>query len=362
MRLQLLMVSSLVLAGLTPAQTNTEFHVYPQPNANGGNTSTSAAWYYSTTVRNEVLQEVPGALFAGIGDNGTACTINQFRYVTQDQNAATLETYNIVLRKPVTAGNGPDVTAAGLIVRTSTLNLPSGTGALAWMITVTFGTPVTVPCDGSFFYGAEIGLFNPTAPDGQTIHGASYTLQTLGDNPRFGAPSHGWSFLVGGVNATTTSINSNMGLLVNGSLLNMGGINPTNTRQPAGTSNYGSGGLYPDVTGNPRSDGLDARVRDYAKAGGVALLFMSRGRGVTGPLPIPGITGRFRMDVLSLFGPFSGALATPLPERSGEAIISLASPGTISPALIGATVYFQAVTIDSTFTILNFTNSAATSF
>ena len=108
--------------------------------------------------------------------------------------------------------------------------------------------------------------------------------------------------------------------------------------------------MYPDVSANPRSDGLDARVRDYSKAGGVALLFMSRGRGTIGPIPIGGVTGRFRMDVLSIFGPFSGALATPLPERSGEAIIPLAAPAGISPALIGATVFFQAITIDSTFT------------
>jgi hypothetical protein len=362
MRSHLLLASSLLLAGLASAQTNTEFHIYPQPNAAGTNTSTSAAWYYSTTLRNEVIQECPNDLFGGIGDNNTNCQFTQFRFVTQDEDAATQETYAVVLRRPLTAAPGPDVTTAGEIARTAPVQTPAGTGRAAWMITLTFTTPVTIPCEGGFFYGVEIGAFNTTLPDGQTIHGAHYTMQALGDNPRFGAPSLGWSFNVGAATATTTSINSNMSLLLTGSVLNMGGINPSNTRQPSGTSNYGSGGIYPDVSANPRSDGLDARVRDYRKAGGVALLFMSRGRGTIGPIPIGGVTGRFRMDVLSIFGPFSGALATPLPERPGEAIIPMSPPAGISPALLGATVYFQAITIDSTFQTLDLTNVAGVSF
>ena len=182
--------------------------------------------YYSTTLRNEVLQEAPGTLFAGLGDDNTNCSFTQFRFVTQDQNAATQETYQVVIRRPLTAGVGPDVTTAGEIARSTPVQTPAGSGALAWLVTLTFTTPIQVPCEGGFFYGVEIGPFNPTLPDGQLVHGASYTLQTVGDNPRFGAPSHGWSFNVGAAAATTTSINSNMGLAVNGSVLNMGGINP----------------------------------------------------------------------------------------------------------------------------------------
>jgi hypothetical protein len=146
-------------------------------------------------------------------------------------------------------------------------------------------------------------------------------------------------------------------MLHTGAVLNLGGINPANVRQPAGTANYGAGGIYPDISANPRSDGLEARVRDANKIGGPTLLFMSRGRGTTGPIAIPGITGRFRLDVLLVLNAGLGAF-----NSLGEATIPLAPAGSISPALIGAQLHFQAVTIDSTFTVVNLTNTAAVSF
>jgi hypothetical protein len=364
MRFQFLLASSLAFAGLTSAQTNTEFHIYPSANTPTSNPSTSASWYNSTTVRSESLQEVPGTLYAGIADNNTACqlpaSVPAFQTVMQDQDASTQETYSLLFRRPLTAGTGPDVTTAGEILRGGPFQTPTGVGVQAWRFTYNFTGPLVLPCEGSYFYGVEFGPATLSPANGLGIHGASYrqtTPPSNGDNPRFGAPNHGWVFLVGGTAATSVPIIFNYSLFFPGASLQMGGIDPNNTRQPAGASNYGAGGMYPDVSGNPRADGLDARVRDTAKTGGPAFLFMSRGRGVTGPITIPGITGRFRMDVTSLFGPFVGVLTTP-----GEAVISLAPPGTISPALLGATIFFQGITIDPTFTTINLTNVAGVTF
>jgi hypothetical protein len=232
----------------------------------------------------------------------------------------------------------------------------------AWQITFTFTTPFTVPCEGSYYYGAEIGPATLSPPNGQSIHGATYrqtTPPSMGDNPRPGmnVPNHGYFFLLGGTAATSLPLVFQFSVLHGGSVLNVGGIDPTNVRQPPATSNYGAGGMYPDISGNPRADGLDARIRDINKAGGPAFLFLARSRGITGPLLIAGINGRFRMDVITLIGPFVGVMNFP-----GEAQIPLAMPAGISPALIGATVYMQGVTIDSGLTTIHFTNVAAVNF
>lgn len=345
--------AALVASRPATSQSQTYFEIYPHPMAN----SYFYAWI-SPARATEVLQEASGQVFAGIGDDGVNCVVHGFQFRTRDEEASTQEPYDVVFRRQDPARPGPDVGPGGTITRVTGLMTPPGSGRQAWQITIGFQTPLNVPCTGGLFYGvqiADIRLGSP--PDGQSVQGVSYDTSSslrLGDNPRLGTPKHGWSHYSGGTPMADPTT-YRMGVLLEQAALNAGGIDPANTRQPPGTSNYGLGGFYPDVSANPRHDGLDFRVRDAAKPGGLALLVLSGGLGAPGGATIGSVTGRFRLGSgLLLLG--VGQLA------SGEAVIPVAPPGVIPQDVINQVLYFQALTVDSNFSVFHLSNAAGVSF
>jgi hypothetical protein len=307
----------------------------------------------------ELLYEVPDARFRGVGDFGPACTAEAFVCTTSDENASTPETYSIVLRTPLVGGAGPDPSAAGVIVQVGPLQTPPGTGRLGWILTTSFATPVAVPCEGGWYMGIAVQAASWTS-DGQSLYMAFYPgffNPPAGDNPRAGAPNHSWWIMNGLTGLSQYSHTVAVGVRTRAPVLNVGGIDPNNTRQsPPGSTNFGAGGMYPDHSGSPRSDGIEIRVLDAANSGGIALLMLSSGYlPFAGGVGVPGIGGRLWIDFATLL-PLANA-----PIAGGTAFIPVAPAGALPPSVRGFTAHFQAFTVDPSLGNPRFSNAATTS-
>ena len=365
MRTMAVLFPVLTLAGASLAQGFNRFEVYPLYPDTGQTGATATSFTDRTPIGvnpGELLCEQSPANHKGIGDDGTACVIRQFVFVWQDQNLATQEQYRIVFRNLLGGtGPGPDPTPNGVIGQTGNFTTPAGTGAGAFQTTITFATPFpTLPCEAGYCYGVGLGA----APgwtgftDGQSVHGAFYPPNgTAGDNPRSGAPNLAWAVDAGQTNQLRRPAQSTrMSLTVTSPVLNVGGLAPGNTRQPAGTSNYGAGGIYPDVSGIARSDGLDARVFDLARANGITLLLMSYQPGLPGGIPVTGVAGRMWINP-NLFFLGSGGI-----NASGQAVVPVAPAGALPASLMGNFLIFQALTVDATLSSVALSNAALVNF
>jgi hypothetical protein len=308
------------------------------------------------TSAGQLFQEVPKAMFRGVGDGGSACVATGFQMWTADENAATQETYSIVFRGPLSTG-GPDMSAAGLIGQIGPFLTPLATGRAGWQITATFGTPLTLPCEDSFYLGIDVQAA-PWSSDGQSLYVAYYyppATRFIGDNPRGNAPNHAWQAVNGVATISASQLTVRVGALVTTPVLNIGSIDPLNAKQ-VGTC-YGAGGMYPDVSSGPRDDGLEARVRDAARAGGRALLLLSSGYWfVPGGLTYPGFTGHLWLDVTSMVSLGNGTLGP------GDTVIPIVPANVLPASLMGASAYVQAVTVDATLANGRFSNVAVVSF
>lgn len=343
----------LCLTGLVTGQATNVFEIYPD--------AAGAATTYVTRMNlgsnpGEMFQEVPNAMFRGVGDASTGCTVSGFRMSTADENGATQETYNIVLRKAAATG-GPDTTASGALVTAGPFLTPVGTGRVGWQITATFSAPVTIPCEDAWFLGIEVQTTTWTA-DGQSLYVAYYyppTTRFVGDNPRGNATNHSWYSGPLGSGIANAAQTVRVAALTTAPVLNMGSIDPLNTKQ-TGTC-WGAGGLYPDITGGPRVDGIEARVRDVANTGGQAVIFLANGLWpVPGGFTFPGVAGRLWLDPLTLIT----LPATPL--AGGEGVLTIVPPNVLNQTLIGWTGYFQALTVSASLGNASLTNVAAVSF
>jgi len=355
MRLLQALVIGIGLAGAATAQNNQNlFEIYPG--------ATTYTLRQTAGSNEESFLEVPGGAYTGVGDDGTICKGGAVRVVSQDQNGCTLEQYYLVARNPNPANTppGPAGGAAGIRWQTGFLPFPTNTtcAGAAFIITVTFGgLPPTVPCEGNWFLG--IGFTPPNGPvfpaDGQSVHGADYVAGTAGDNPRASAPPIHWGGVGGlpGGPATFLSdvLAERIGLRTAGHILNMGALNPANTRQAAGTVNFGAGGIYPDVSGAPRSDGLNVRVTAAQYPAGASIVFLSSGPGIPGGVPVGGITGRFWLNPGVLF-----PLGVMTLSATGVGTLVAAPPASLSPSLVGAVLSVQGIDLNATFTAITLTN------
>ncbi len=122
----------------------------------------------------------------------TANDIDGIRFILQDQDALTVEPYNLNIygEDPL----NPDFPnfAAGAPGGTNALgtfgpfNSPAGAaGPAAWFITVTFTTPVGVPAGQDMFLGVDLAA---AAGAGWTADGLSVQI-SLGTNPNFPPPT-----------------------------------------------------------------------------------------------------------------------------------------------------------------------------
>lgn len=334
--------ASLFLAATLAAQG--DFIIWPERNG-------SAATYTDRlvgTLAGEIFQEIPGTMFAGVGDRGGSCNVTTVYHWATDENPTTQETFHLVFRRPDPVNPGPDPNAAGLIARVGPFNLPTGgSQRQAWLITTTLSSPVPVPCKGGWFLGLDLPASPQWSMDGHSVWVAWYnppSTRNLGENARNNAPNHSWRIMSSVVTPSPSPCTLRLGCFTPAPALNIGGIDPANVRQlPVGSSNYGAGGMYPDISGTPRSDGIDVRIHDPMNIGGRAHLVLGSGITPITGLSYPGIAGRLWLDptsgVLVYVG--SSALAGP------EVAVPVALPGTIPPALMGQRAAFQGLTVNA---------------
>ena len=121
-----------------------------------------------------------------------------------------------------------------------------------------------------------------------------------------------------------------------------------------GAPSYGMAGMFPDITGTPRSDGLELRMQDNVVGNGIAVFAGSLGWWPGAGVPL-GYGGDFYLD-LANFVLLGVAINT-----GGAAVLPFATPGTLSPALIGIDVMFQGVWLDPVTLAGRMSNAQVTS-
>lgn len=315
----------------------------------------------------EYMLQVRSSHFAGIGHDvtGTSTRLIGFRYTSQDQNGVTPETYSMIVRADL-AGT-PDCTNAGLLFTTGSLTTPPSTtvGVVAWNITTTLATVSTaLPLCNTYYQGGQF----PAAPgwsagtDGQSLHITDYPL---GDNAAPTAPSLTWNCLAGAPVQPNFQETVRVDAIVEAAVLNMGNVDPgltTTCLISLANRSFGAGGMFPQCTGSvgPRNDGIDARVRDAANAGGVFALFL----GTAGNCPGLSLGSLARGSLyLNPAGPFVQIAAGAL-DAGGVGIVTAIPPNTAACGrAVNRLVDFQAFTVGPAFTLPgNLTNRASVNY
>ena len=137
--------------------------------------------------------------------------------------------------------------------------------------------------------------------------------------------------------------------------LHVGGIDPLSSRTGVlGAPSYGMNGLFPDVSGALRSDGLDLRIQDNVQPNSLAIFAAAFGW-FAFPIPV-GFTGDLYIDIGSMV-----VLGFAVPS-GGASTLPLATPGTISPSLMGAELMFQGLMLDPATFGGRMTNAQVTRF
>lgn len=279
--------------------------------------------------------------WGSIGDSGPSSSVIGFTYITQDQNAATTELYDVVVRSGTSAA-GPDPTVAGELTSINGLATPTGVGIVAWQVTADFATPVAIPEKGFFAAGLRFAA-NPGWPttDGQSLHGTNTATQQSGPHQE----DHAWQIQAGVTSHPSLKRTWRMAPRV---------LTPTlqNGVFAVSTTNYakGMGGMFPPIATHGWSTHISAGA---SYAGGFAALFASGGK-LASSIAFAGFGGNLCIDPATLL---------PLP------LLPLSATGTadvpILPVVNGpigpATVYLQAVVVSPAFA-LHFTNMNATTF
>jgi len=354
-----------VLSGALTAQALTEFGIVAvNPVGLNGTCTNFTSRGSLGSNGGSVLLEVPGRHFSGVGHDasGTGTLFQNFHYLTQDQNAATVETYSMEIRGEANPPPGPDCNAT--LMQLTGLSLPGGTGTLAWFITNTLATPSTaVPLCNTFFMGAQViptAGPQPWPQDGQSFHmGSYYLLQgATASNPAPNAPNIAWECLGGTATQPTTSPRTYRFYLgVNAAVLNTANNDPSLTGAghclstapaPYTNTDTGPGGLWPQCQGAAgiRNDGLTARVLDAQAAGGLFVVFLGPTVGCPG-LPVPFLfSGALYLNPASLTPMASGML-----DATGVAVAPMVPPGTNCRPAINRVLDFQAFTANATLAL-----------
>jgi len=287
----------------------------------------------------EVMQGFHSSHWGSVGDAGTHVSLAGLTYITQDQNAATQELYDLVVR----SGNdtaGPTPGAAGELCVISGLQTPSGTGIAAWLITVDFATPCALPQKDFFSVGMRFPVSGWTA-DGQSVHATDVSAQQAGSHVQ----NHSWQILPGPVVSHTGSRSWRFTLRLTTPLLQNGSFATTTA-----TYALGMGGMFPP----PTTHGWSTHVRAGPKyAGGFAAPFLATAKLPSG-IQLGGIGGS-----LCITGTLVPLLLVGL-DANGAANIPVLDPVPVFGGL--STLYAQAVVVDPTFASIHFTNMNGVTF
>ncbi len=360
----LLLLTSLALASSAIAQDN-YFGIYSCTNYTSRGSLGVAP--------GEILLQVPATHFAGVaGDpTGTGTILNSFRYITQDQNGSTQETYYMVIRADL--AGAPDTSVAGLRLRAGPLMTPASTvlTPVAWQITATLTTPSTaVPSCATFYEGMEVAAAPLWTNDGQSNHICTYYIvgTTQGDNPAAPpdvVPNVAWNInytlAIANQPATPRSIRMEIGNA--GAVLNM--MNEDNTTASTCVAaalfrSAGAGGMWPASNGDglgTRNDGLLGRLTDISAANGAYALFMSNA-GICPGIPLPFAAGALHLNPGVLILVASGVL-----DAAGVGVAPIIPQGFVLHASMRAVpLPFQGATVNGTTFAIKLTNMAASTF
>ncbi len=251
MRFLSVLAVGLLIAPATIAQHQL-FEIHP------GSTSYTSRGNLGTG-SGETIMGLHSTHWRGLGDNGKTCELTQLGLIDQDQNSFTQESFHLVIRTGDDI-NGPGTGIADRIARFGPILMPSTpTGSVnAWGQTITFSTPVTVPCDAFYGFGAELTNSTNWAADGMSCHTSFNRTTRNRQYCHMNSEAHGWYFQNGAATATadktnyrtwrmrtgTTDTRPNLQLGATGTALG-GGAN----------QRYGMNGMFPDT-----GETLSARV------------------------------------------------------------------------------------------------------
>ncbi|MFN3242875.1 MAG: hypothetical protein ACE37K_15345 [Planctomycetota bacterium] len=346
-RAPILAATALALCAADLLAQDNVFVVFPQDPLRQTITAASYVRRPDWNLAAEGFQEVSTDWFRGVGNLGGGALAFGFYHWAGDLDSATAETYDVILRTADAAGQ-PDLAPTGVIVEVTGLTTPTGGGGnQGWIMTDNFATPAILPTDATWFQGMRLPA-SPNWPntDGHSIWSADTlaigTPATVGENARMTAPPVTWA-----VTASSSFLQTQwtyiMGTIVDNPTFHLGGIDPGSLRTGSGVAgdpSYGMAGLFPDVSGSPRMDGLNMRLEDGNGANGIAVFFGGNAWQTIPSLQIPPFVGDVQIDLASLV-PLGFALPV-----GGAAVAPLAGPGAISPALIGSELMFQGLMFD----------------
>ncbi|MFT7536501.1 MAG: hypothetical protein ACI85K_002455 [Hyphomicrobiaceae bacterium] len=359
--------ASVLLAAAATSQVNA-FVFYPQDPERQTITCTSFVGRPDGNNQAEAMMEVSTEHFRGVGDaNGLTYIFGAYHWIA-DEKLSTSETYSIVVRKQLATGPGPNMDATAELLRLGGLTTPPSTnpGRGTWITYEGFGPqaplnalpPGGLPAEGRYYVGVDLPA-NPLWPatDGHSLFRADLlsanTSAAFGENERLGAPDPTWGGSVGGT-AYSTPWTYILGPLVTSPNLHVGGVDPQSNRLGAAGASYAMNGLYPDIMGTPRCDGLMFRITDSLAPNGV--VFMAAQFGFRPPIFVwnlfPNLIGHAHL----------GATAVPLGVTvltNGAVEVNVAFPNTIPPVMIGSDVAFQSIVVDTAINLGNWSNAQA---
>ncbi len=359
------------------AQVN-PFVVFPQDPERETLTCTSFVGRPDWNNAAEALLELNQRDFRSVADaNGFMRIFGVYHWLA-DERLSTTETYSLVIRLP-DAGNGPDMTTAGEVLHIAGVTSPPSTNPArgTWIMYDGFGMQGGQIVPGDYFFNTMlpriyvgVGLpANPLWPntDGHSLFRADMlnanTGATVGENHNASAVTVTWAGRTAQP-SFTTPWSYVMGPFVSSPNLHVGAIDPTTNRLGAQGANYGLGGLYPDISGlpstAPRRDGLVIRITDNVAPNGLCFYSASLGFKphffewrLSGTLIGHSHVG----DPGDL--PITLGLTT---LQNGISQYNLAAPGTISPALVGVDLAFQAIIWDVASHLAEWTNAQLVNF
>lgn len=361
--------ASVLLAATATSQVNA-FVFYPQDPERQTVTCTSYVGRPDGNNQAEAMMEVSTEHFRSVGDaNGPMFVFGVYHWIA-DERLSTSETYSVVVRKGLVPGIGPDMAATAEMLRIGGLSTPPSTNNArgTWITYEGFGAqaPLTVmpddqnllPTEGRYYVGVDLPA-NPLWPasDGHSLFRADMlsanTPATVGENERLGAPNPTWGGSVGGT-AYSTPWTYILGPLVTSPNLHVGGIDVLSSRLGTAGASLGMNGLYPDIMGLPRCDGLMFRVSDSLAPNG--LVFMGAQFGFEPPIFLwslwPDLIGHSHLGVSGL----------PLGMTSlnlGAVEVTMALPNTIPTVMMGTDITFQSIVWDTGINLGEWTNAQA---
>jgi hypothetical protein len=260
------------------------------------------------------------------------------------------------------------MSTAAELIRISGLTSPPSTSTArgTWIMNDGFGiagglvifssSPAMAP--DRYYVGVDLPA-NPLWPatDGHSLFRADLlnagTSSVFGEDHRLGAPDPTWAGRLTAPSFSTpwTYI---LGPYVTSPNLHIGGIDPTSTRLGAPGANLSMNGLFPDISGLPRRDGLMVRVTDNLAPFG--LVFLGASAGFQTPFFVWPL-----QNVLighSFIGDGSQTISLGLSTLSlGARDFPIAAPNTLSPALVGQSFAFQAIVWDTNINLAEWTNA-----